>query len=179
MTAASTLAAIVLACAFGWAAAAKSLRFGDWRLALSAYRIPSAAQPVVLLGVPLLESVVVVLLLAGPLKSGAALAAALVAAFSMAIVRARALQGERGDRLPCGCFGGAGARDYRAMLIRNGVLAGLAGMVLLSTVERGVLEELQGVSVRDMVPITLIGVAAMLSLWMVRQVANALRGRQP
>ncbi len=91
-TTASTLAAAVLACAFAWAAAAKLVQFKAWGAALDGYRIPRSLHPVALVGLPVAEIVVTVLLLAGPLKSGAALAVALVAVFSMAIIRARSLQ---------------------------------------------------------------------------------------
>lgn len=171
----STLAAAALACAFGWAAAGKLARFGDWRESLNGYGAPHGVVPVALVGVPLAESAVVVLLLVGPVKSGAALAVALIALFSMAIVRARAL---RGDKLPCGCFGGTEARDYRLMLIRNGLFAVLAAAVLVSRADTGVVAELGSLSMSDVVPVTLVGLALITSLWMVRQVTNALRGRQ-
>ncbi len=174
-TTASTLAAAVLACAFAWAAAAKLVQFKAWGAALDGYRIPRSLHPVALVGLPVAEIVVTVLLLAGPLKSGAALAVALVAVFSMAIIRARSLQG---DKLPCGCFGRTEARDYRLMLIRNGVLAALAAAVLLSGTQEGVVQELSGLSIEDVLPVTLVGLGLILSLWMVRQVANAFRGRQ-
>lgn len=174
-TIASIVTAAVLAGAFLWGAAAKVAHFADWRLALNGYSIPSMARPLIILVVPLAETAVAVLLLIGPLKSGAALAAALLAAFSWAIVRARSLQG---DRLPCGCFGRTTARDYRLMLLRNGLLGLLVAVVLLSGTQEGILRKLGGLSMQDVLPVTLIGLASMLSLWTVRQVANALRGRQ-
>lgn len=174
-TAVTTLAASLLACAFGWAGVAKLAQLGDWREALEGYEIPRGLTPVALLGVPLTEMVVVALLLAGPVKAGAALAVALVALFSMAIVRARA---RRGDRLPCGCFGRTQARDYRLMLIRNALLAALAAVVLVSRAATGVVQELGDLSITDIVPVTLVGLGFITTLWTARQVTNALRGRQ-
>jgi hypothetical protein len=172
---ASTLAAVVLICCFGWAGVAKLVRFGNWRAALDGYGIPTTIAPTVLAGVPLAEIAVVVLLLIGPVKSGAALALALVAAFSWAILRAHGL---RGDRLPCGCFGSTQERDYRVMLTRNAVLGAVAAVILLSPAETAVVEDLAGLSTGDILPVTLSGLAVLTLLWMVRQVTNALRGRQ-
>ena len=68
------------------------------------------------------------LLLLGATRAGAALVLALVAGFSLAILRAHAALG---SRLPCGCFGSTRDRDYRVLLARNAVLATAAGGLLI------------------------------------------------
>lgn len=122
--------ALFLAAAFAWAAVAKVVRFAAWREALAGYRLPDVAEVAARPLVPLVEAVTAALLLAGggASRAGAALALALTAAFSLAVLRARRLQG---DRLPCGCFGGSGRRDYRLMLVRNATLGGAAALALL------------------------------------------------
>ncbi|HEV2756044.1 MAG TPA: MauE/DoxX family redox-associated membrane protein [Actinomycetota bacterium] len=123
-------AALFLAAAFAWAAAAKAVRFPAWREALAGYRLPAPAELAARPLVPLAEGVTAALLVAGGDASpaGAAAAVALLAGFSLAVLRARRLQG---DRLPCGCFGGSGHRDYRLMLVRNATLGAVAAVALL------------------------------------------------
>lgn len=125
----SGIAALVLGVAFAWAAAAKAVRYPQWREALARYEVPAAALRVATPGVPAVELAVALLLLSGSFVPGAALSVALLAAFSMVLVRARALHG---DRLPCGCFGRTTERDVRAMLLRNGSLGFCAALILIA-----------------------------------------------
>jgi hypothetical protein len=79
-------------------------------------------------GVPVAELAVVATVVVGAPALTSALALGLVASFSAAVVRARVRGG--GDAVPCGCFGGSRARDYRLLLARNAALAGLAAIGL-------------------------------------------------
>jgi hypothetical protein len=160
------VASLLLAAAFGWAALAKILRPGAWRAALAGNRLPAPVSKIASVGVPGGEITVAVLLALGGdrARAGAAAAVALLSAFSIAVLRARRLAG---DRLPCGCFGGNGARDYRLMLVRNAALGLLAAVVLLAPeVELEVPER------SEVVPAALVALGLTLIAWLV----NALRG---
>lgn len=123
-------AALFLAVAFAWAAVAKVARFAAWREALAGYGLPEAAESAARVLVPVVEVAVAVVLVSGgdASRAGAALAVALLGGFSLAVLRAQRVQG---DRLPCGCFGGGGRRDYRLMLVRNATLGAVAAIALL------------------------------------------------
>ena len=120
----------LLALAFLGAAVAKVTRFGAWRSALSGYRLPQVAMGPALFLVPAIELAAGFLLARGgdATRAGAALTVGLLAGFSLAVLHARRV---RGDRLPCGCFGGSGSRDYRLMLVRNVLLGAVAATILL------------------------------------------------
>jgi hypothetical protein len=126
----SSVVSLVLATTFAWAAIAKVARPGLWRSALAGYRLPRGVRTVALVVVPVAEGIAAVLLVLGgdAMRAGAALGVALLAAFSLAVLRARRLLGRR---LPCGCFGGSGDRDYRLMLVRNSALGVVAAAVLV------------------------------------------------
>ncbi len=159
------VASLLLAAAFGWAAAAKVLRPGAWNAALAGYRLPRSVSRAALVGVPAGEVGVAVLLVVGGRsgRAGAVAAVAMLSAFSLAVLRARR---ERGDRLPCGCFGGSGARDFRALLVRNAALGLLAAVVLV------VPEVDWDVSRPDLVPAALAALGLTLIAWL----TSALRG---
>ncbi len=159
-----SVAALVLAVAFGWAALAKVARLQAWRRTLAGYRLPEALERAVLGVVPLAEGTAAVLLVAGDdvTRSGAALVVALLSAFSLAVLRARRIQG---DRLPCGCFGGSGRRDYRLMLARNALLGGLAAAVLL--VPRVASFELEAPDASQVLPAALAALGLALVSWLV------------
>ncbi len=114
---------LALAATFAWAAAAKLLRRGAWRQAVRAHALPGWMERVATPAVPAVEVAVVILLLAGRVRAGAALAVLLLAAFSLAIPRAR--RSEDG-LVPCGCFGGRARRSVRWLLTRNAALGLLA-----------------------------------------------------
>jgi hypothetical protein len=119
-------AAAAVATVFAWAAVAKILRPAGWRTALEAYGL-GAVRTVAMIAVPALELGVVVLIATGHLEAGATAALAMLGAFTLAVLRARRLNG---DRLACGCFGRSRVRDYRVILARNAGAAALAAFAL-------------------------------------------------
>jgi methylamine utilization protein MauE len=168
------IAALLLGVLFLWAAAAKALRWSTWARALTTYSL-GRWRSLVQVTVPGAELVVGILLLAGPARIGAALALSMLAAFCLAVLRARAL---RGDRLPCGCFGRDERRDYRTMLLRNSLLGGLAAIVLLSETEL----PLHGVRVPgagEVLPAILVGLGVLLCAWVAWEtVLSSKRGKR-
>jgi hypothetical protein len=110
------VAASVLALVFGLAAASKVARWGNWRRAVAAYRIPAPLEGATAALVPVGEASVPAAILAGAPAVGAALALFLLLAFTAAALRAAR---SAGDRLPCGCFGGSRRRSVRFILARN------------------------------------------------------------
>lgn len=171
----ATASALMIFCALTWAAVAKAARFGQWRAALGGYGLEGRAERAASLAVPLAEALCVVLLAAGPMRAGAALSLALLAAFSLAIVRARSLQSS--NDLPCGCFGGTEARDYRVMLVRNAALGVLGAIVMVGAPERGLVAQVS-LARGDLLPALLVALAFLLALWMVVGVMASLSGRQ-
>lgn len=159
----------LLALAFAWAAVAKVSRFSSWRGALAGYRLPGSLVGPALVLVPLFELVVAVLLVGGGdvTRAGAALSVALLAGFSLAVLRARRLQG---DRLPCGCFGGSGSRDYRLMLVRNALLGAVAAAILLF---RGIADyAVAAPESSQVVPALLVALGVALIAWLVVSVTR-------
>ena len=154
----------LLGLAFAWAAIAKVARFPAWRAALSGYRIPRAVVTPALFLVPALEAGAAFLLARGgdATKAGASLVVALLSAFSLAVLRARRLGG---DRLPCGCFGGSGSRDYRLMLVRNALLGAVAAAILLSP--RLARYEVEAPGAAQVVPAALAALGVALIGWLV------------
>ena len=122
MTGAASLAAVLLAVVFGWAAVAKAARH---RLTVAAFSELGLPAPRMLaLAVPAAEAVIAAVLLARP-AVGAALALGALAAFTLVVVRAVS-GGATGG---CGCFGSrrvapVGPPD----VVRNGLLAALAAV---------------------------------------------------
>ncbi len=169
----ATLAWLLVLC-FSWAGLVKLVRFGRWRAALGGYGFSGDVEKVVALGVPFAELGVVALVVLGPARAGGALVLALVALFSLAILHARRL---RGDRLPCGCFGGGSARDYRLLLMRNATLGAAAGAMLLLGRE-GSLRAFPAPDSADALPVILTIGGILLAFWMLQHVAGSLRGRE-
>ena len=168
------IAALLLGFLFLWAAAAKALRWQAWARALTTYSL-GRWQSLVRVAVPAAELIVGILLVAGPARVGAALALSMLAAFCLAVLRARAL---RGDRLPCGCFGGDERRDYRTMLLRNSLLGGLAAIVLLSETELA-LDEVQVPGAGEALPAILVGLGVLLAAWVAREtILSTKRGKR-
>ncbi|HEX2295490.1 MAG TPA: MauE/DoxX family redox-associated membrane protein [Actinomycetota bacterium] len=166
------LVPFLLALAFFWAAIAKASRPSAWRTALLGYRLPAMLVGPALVLVPVVEIVAGVLLSAGGVatKAGAALAVALLGSFSLAVLHARRLGG---DRLPCGCFGGSGSRDYRLMLVRNAFLGAVAAAILL--VPRVASYELEPPSASEAFPALAVAIAIVLIVWLVSSVRSADR----
>jgi hypothetical protein len=167
---------LLLAIVFAWAAAAKLVRFGQWRAVLAGYRLPPWTERPIAVIVPLVEAVVAFLSLAGETRAGAALSVMLLSSFSLALVRARALQG---DRLPCGCFGANKERDYKLLLLRNGVLALLPTALLLGGRDVTPTSGVGWPSMSDALPtlLTLVGLA--VALWIAREVATSFKKGRP
>lgn len=162
----------VLAVAFAWAAVAKASRPSAWRNALLGYGLPKRMVVPALVLVPVVEIVTGVLLAAGGLaaEAGAALAVALLAGFSLAVLRARQLGG---DRLPCGCFGGSGSRDYRLMLVRNAALGVVAASILL--VPAVARYELRPPPASQVLPALLAALGVVSIAWLVTTVSRGAR----
>jgi len=166
------VAAVSLAGMFAWAAAAKAIWPAGWRGAVGGFGIGRRSEPFVSITVPVVELAVAVTILWGDARAGAALALALLAAFSAAVARARSLQG---DRLPCGCFGRATVRDYRTMLTRNAVGGGLAAVVLLAGARNGIAEAARAPSGPELLPAALTCLGTVLAGWALWR-AGGLRG---
>lgn len=166
------LVPFLLAAAWFWAAIAKASRPSAWRTALLGYRLPGGFVTPALVLVPIVEIVTGVLLAAGgeATKAGAALSVALLAAFSLAVLRARRLQG---DRLPCGCFGGNGSRDYRLMLVRNSFLGAVAAAILL--VPRVATYDLEAPGSAQALPALLVAAGLVLIGWLLATSGRAGR----
>lgn len=156
------VSAVALAIAFAWAAVSKLASYQRWRRALRGYGLPSGLERAALVGTPALEAVTVGLILTGPLEVAGALSLALLAGFSVVVLRARATQG---DRLPCGCFGGTDERDYRLMLVRNAVLGLPAGALMLSG-KPGLIDRMESFKGSDVLPLGLVVLAGGLIVWM-------------
>lgn len=167
----ATVAAWVLTATFLWAAVAKFVRGNAWPAAIARFGFAGAAARAIAVAVPVAELVVAILLGAGAVRAGAALTLSLVASFSAAIVSVRMLR--KTDKVPCGCFGGAGESDYRVLLARNGALAVLAAIILFSPRAASPTPP----SARDLVPSTLVILGGALVVWMVAQTLTSLRRR--
>ena len=165
----------VLGLVFAWSACAKFVRFDDWREALAGYRLPAILERIARLLVPVVELLVPVLFIAGRVKAGAALVVALVAAFSLAVLRARSFEG---DRLPCGCFGKRKVHDYRLMLIRNSFLGGLAAVLLLAGDDVPIFEGIGAPGSSEVVPVTLTVVGLIGLGWALWAASTAFRKGQ-
>ena len=117
------LLAGALALLFAHAAWHKWRALAHFRGQLAAYRLlPEWSLGAVALAVPLAESAIAVLLLAGPLRAVAALAGA---ALLLGYAAAMGINLARGRRdLDCGCAGPAERRPVAAWMVwRNGLLA--------------------------------------------------------
>jgi hypothetical protein len=164
-------AALLLLVTFAWAGLFKVLRFADWWNSLAAYQFPIRVRRAVAVGVPVAELTAVTLLAFGNLKVAGSVIIAMVAAFSLAVTRARALQG---NKLPCGCFKAGDVQDVRLILLRNGLLAALAAFLTLA----GPPAESLVTQVDDLAPMLLVIVGVALAGWTAIQVAGALKRRE-
>jgi len=115
-----SVAAVVLAAVFAFAAVAKAMRRRETVAAFEGLGLP--APGVLAAVVPAAELVIALTLLARP-QIGAALALAALAAFTSVIVRAL----RRGVDTGCGCFGSRhNAPVNPSDVVRNGLLAAFA-----------------------------------------------------
>ena len=168
--------AALLALVFLWSGTAKLARRAAWMEALRAYRLSRPVEALAAPGVVIAEWIVVAMLVAGATRAGAASALALLSAFSIAVLRARAVQG---DRLPCGCFGGRDRRDYRTMIVRNGVLGAMAALILITGRDVSLFDGFRMPGSSEVVPAVLVAAAVVVLVWMVLYVIVwARRGQQ-
>jgi hypothetical protein len=168
------LLAASLATVFGVASAGKVLSPRRWRESLTAYRLGPLERPA-LVSVPLAEGTVAGLVVAGAAATASILALLLLAAFSVAILRARALHG---SLVPCGCFGGTRARDFRVLLGRNLALALLAAGVLVTGASFPLLQWTRSPGGGELLPAVLVVAGLVLAAWLGRMATVTLR-RQP
>jgi uncharacterized membrane protein YphA (DoxX/SURF4 family) len=166
-------AALMLAVVFAWAGVAKVLRWKTWRSGLHRYHM-GRGESVVAIAVPCLELAVVSGLIAGRSLAASALTLALLAGFCVALLRARSAEG---DRLPCNCFGGNSALDYKTMLLRNGILGIPAALILIGGKDFLLLDGLRGPTTGEAIPIALGAVGVVFVIWMVRVVVTLSGGR--
>jgi hypothetical protein len=169
------IALALLAGTFAWAALAKLIRFRAWRAALQRYELPSPMVPVAAAGVPVAEGAAAGVIVAGAGKPGAALALALLAVFSLAVMRAQTVQG---GKLPCGCFGRNKVRDYRVMVVRNALLGAAAAVVLLSGSTVALFEGVRAPERGESLAAALAVLGIALVSWMTFQAAQMIRGGQ-
>lgn len=156
--------ALALSVIFAWSALAKFIRFDKWRAVLAGYRLPAPLELGARLLVPAVEVAVAVSLVTGAVRLGAASSLLLLAAFSIAILRAKALQG---DKLPCGCFGKTKTRDYRFSLMRNAGLAVIAAALLFRGEDGSPLDGLATPSGSEGIAAFLVIAGSTLTAWMV------------
>jgi hypothetical protein len=155
----------LLAGTFGWAAVSKLLRRESWLESVRAHALPARVDRLAESLVPPAEASVALLLLFGQVAAGAGLALGLLAAFSVALLRARRMGA---GSLPCGCFGGRARRSTAWLLGRNLGLALLALVALalgapIPLEAPGPAEALPGV-------LTLGGIG--LAAWLIRRSAD-------
>ena len=168
------LAAAVLAVTFGASAIAKLAGWTAWRRAIRSYGLPGPLERASVFGVPGAEVVVAILPLVGLGSSAGLLALSLLSAFSVAIVIARA----RGDRrLDCGCFGAARRRDYRVLLLRNGVLWVVAAVAWRAGQDAWALGSLGVPRGSELVPAAITAAGLGLAAWVGTQAIRALGRR--
>jgi putative oxidoreductase len=156
------LASAAIAFAFAWAALAKLARHERWRRSVEAHRLPRRAETAVVIGVPVAEIGVAAAIVSGATVAGAGLALALLAIFSSALIRARRIAG---DRVPCGCFGRLGERDWRVSLARNCGLAVAAAVAVAGGAGVHVLDGVGVPPAGELFPAALSAGGLVLALW--------------
>ena len=163
------IVALGLSATFAWSAIVKLFRAGEWRGALGGYRLPRFMELGARFGVPAAEALIAAALLSGAVRLGAAASLALLAAFSIAILRARSLQG---DKLSCGCFWRTKKRDYRLSLVRNAALALLAALLLARGEDVSPLQGFAAPSGSEVIAFVLVVAGIFFIGWMLRSVAR-------
>jgi len=119
---AATVCACLLAAVFVWAAGAKLVAHRATVLGFDALGVPAPAVAAV--AVPVVEFLVAAALVASPAVGGA-LALALLAAFTLVVIRAVVT----GNRAGCACFGSRRVEPVSpADVVRNGLLAAFAAV---------------------------------------------------
>lgn len=166
LSAAVRVVCLALGATFAWAAIAKLLGWRRWTKALARYRLGRGLQSTASVAVPAAEAVASGLLVSGVHRAGGAVAIALLAAFSFAVVRARAFD----DDAPCGCLGRADVSDYRHVLARNAVLTAAAAFVLLAGRE----VTTSAAAAAEAFPVVLVAVGLVAMAWLVWQSSASL-----
>lgn len=166
-------AAATLAVAFGAAGLTKVVASRRWQRALRAYAIPRPLEGAVLVGVPVAELVIGILAVVGLPATAGIGAAALLSAFSVAIVVARV---RRGPQLACGCFGGVATLDYRVLLARNALFGAVAVVALAAGVDRASVGSVSMPRGDEVLPAALVIAGTVLSAWAVASAVRWLRG---
>jgi uncharacterized membrane protein YphA (DoxX/SURF4 family) len=117
-------ARLLLSGLFLWAASGKIIDPQAFARALWNYRLlPEPLVPAVAAGLPLLEALAALALLAPPLQKGASLVlAGLLVVFSFGLASALL----RGLDVDCGCFGEGSSHVSPLLLVRNVLLLSLA-----------------------------------------------------
>ncbi len=123
----------------------------------------------------MVEGAVPILFIFGASRAAGALSLALLSAFSLAVLRARRLEG---DRLPCGCFGKTTSRDYRMMIVRNALLATAAAVALSPGRDVALLEGLGAPNGSEAIAVVLSAAGIGLIAWMVWNLRASLRGER-
>jgi len=119
---AASLAAVIVAIVFAWAAIAKAIRHGPTVTAFAALGVPAPALLATL--VPIGELGIAGTLVVRP-DIGGALALAALAAFTLVVIRAVLA----GSSTGCGCFGSPRSQPVSpADVVRNGILAAFAAV---------------------------------------------------
>jgi hypothetical protein len=166
------LAALTLAFVWGWAGLAKVLRGSVWRRALTGYGLRPPVEATARLLVPGAELAVALVLLSGGERTGAALSVALLAGASVLVMRARS---QGGDEVPCGCFGGSRARDFRVLLLRNGTLGILAAVVLLGPPIPALFDGVRMPEPAESLAAVLVVIGLGTGVWLLRRATFLLR----
>ena len=157
------IAAATVALAFAWAALAKLADRARWQRTLERYALSQQVRRAAVWSVPAAELAIAGLALAAPAVA-AVPALATLAAFSALLLARRGGQ----KRVPCGCFGGGGERDYRILLARNACLAALAGLLLAGDGSRP-FDGLQAPTGGEVVATALLISGVALALWTARE----------
>jgi methylamine utilization protein MauE len=168
-------AAGLLGAAFAWSAGAKIARPASWRPVLAAYGLARWMERTSLIGVPVAEVAIVGLVVLGMHRTVGIAALVMLAAFSVAILRARR---RFGDEIACGCFGTSEPRDYRILLVRNAVLACGASIAAVGGVDAPRFSVPGLPTVGEALPAALAAIGIAVTAWMLASLLRSLRARR-
>jgi uncharacterized membrane protein YphA (DoxX/SURF4 family) len=171
VTGTTEIASALLALAFAWAALAKLSSPRRWRRSLAVHDLPPRFGAAVAIATPAAELATAALIAGVGARIGAALALALLSVFTLALLRARSIAG---DRLPCGCFGTSGERDWRAMIARNVLLGALAVYAIAAGGDLA-LTGVEAPSPGQLAAAALTAAGLALAVWTAGSVRSALR----
>lgn len=153
---------------FGASAVSKLGAWAAWRRTISALLPPAGARKLALVGVPLAELSIALLLLMTP-REGMAAAFVLLALFTVTALWA----GVKRPNTPCACFGASKEALGPRLAVRNMfLLAGLGGIAIVDPPSRFSIETMAAVAPMAAVLLT---AAALHDIWRKRS-ARGLRG---